>query len=229
MKKQEVVSAFEVRLEKPMADRRFRVRKSDSVYLKKDGDITCLFDVDVTAMIGWFLVQPAVFVGSARINRLCCAATGRPFSAHQITCGFAVHNVTAHQRGKYSVESADVIPGVADSVLRDYEEFAAPFYAQHASLEGIDAYLNTPRDGMQAAGSVSWACRGLVAAHLRGRPDVRSLAEGYYSFWSAAQGPKIAGIILRTADYLCGAIALTNAPNPGANRATEGSKRRAQA
>lgn len=211
MKKPEVVSAFEQRLNGPLGAKGFQGRKSDRVYLRKDGDITCFFDVTIHAMTGWFMVRPMVFVGSEQVNRLYSTAVGRPFKAREYTCGFAVHNVTDQKRGHYPLESADSIPDIADSVLRDYEDFGAPFHSQYASLEGIDLYLNTPREGKTPAGSVSRACLGLVAAHLRGRSDVRQLAENYYSFWSVPQGPKIAGAILQTADHLCGALALSGA------------------
>jgi hypothetical protein len=196
MKKAEVVSGLQKGLDHRFTDVGFKLRKSNFEYVRKIDELHQIYRVETLKMEDWILVTPSAFVGSTTINRMFNDILGRSTKVTGPTCGFGIYNVSGHARGCYQVRSKEDLEIVPEPIWSDYVEVAEPFFGEVGSLRAIDEYLNSGSGVRPPGGSVSGACKGLIAAKLAGNPQFEQLAADYFEFWARSQSQEIAADIL---------------------------------
>ena len=211
MKIADVTSGLREGLDPRLLADGFKFRKADHEYVRSARDFRFIFRLGIHAKTDWFLVTPEAFVGSLAINKAFNEILGRSIPTGGSTCGFGIGNEHNHERGRYLIGNEDDIAPVADAILRDYTEVALPFFTEMDSLEAIDRYMNTARDGRCPAGSVSNACAGLIVAKMVGNPKFHEVADRYHHFWAQAQSPALAADILTVKKALQDTTAITKA------------------
>jgi len=186
----------------------FALRKANFEYVRRRGDIRAIFRIEIHTKTDWFLVTPAAFVGSSTINKRFNSILNRNIQSTGSTCGFGVRNETDQVQGHYQLDSLADLPVAAEAIWSDFTEIASPFFERVDSIEGIEQYINQSQEGRCTAGSVSNACKGLIAASLSGKRNLNSLADTFYQFWSDAQSPDLARDILMVRDALIGSTSI---------------------
>lgn len=188
-----------------MREHGFCDRKNDCIFVRRSGEFTFLFNLQVYAKPSWFFIKPLVCIGCATLNKLyneiLQPKDRRPVNGHTVGSCFGVSN-NYPERGDYKIEKADDIAFVAPKVLSDFVEIALPYFEQNKNLESLEKTLN-PRavDGPYAPTTVSAACMGLIAAHLCGRSDLRAMADFHFNFIAKTQRKELAAPILRVFEH----------------------------
>mgnify|MGYP001815747355 CR=1 FL=1 len=202
MKIQEVKDSITAELGAYFGEHGFRLRKADFEYVKKTEKNYWIFRPGPSAWTDWFSLSPSVFYGCPRVNKLFNLALGRSITVSGSTWGFGIRNEFDHQRGNYQVEDENSLLEAVESLRKDFDEVALPWFHKVNSLESLDKHMNCPRDGTLVAESVDWACHGLIAAKLANNPSYEEIFVDYKTSLFETNNAEVAEPILVVKAYL---------------------------
>ena len=202
MKIQEVKECITTKLGAYFEEHGFRLRKADFEYVKKIEKNYWMFCPGISKWSGWFSLEPAVFFGCPHVNKLFNLALGRSITISGDTWGFGIRNEFDHQRGNYQVEDEDSLAEAVESLRKDFDEVALPWFEKVNSLESLDEHMNCRREGTFVAESVDWACLGLIAAKLANNPSYEEIFTDYKTSLLETTGDELAEPILAVKAYL---------------------------
>ena len=202
MKIQEVKDCITTELGAYFEEHGFRLRKADFEYVKKAEKNYWIFEPGIAAWTGWFSLNPGVYFGCPRVNKIFNLALGRSITISGSTWGFGIRNKFDHQRGNYQVEDEGSLLEAVEALRKDFDEVALPWFDKVNSLESLDEQMNCARDGTFVAESVDWACLGLIAAKLVNNPSYEQIFMDYKTPLFETKDAEVAEPILVVKAYL---------------------------